>query len=79
MLRLNFYVFDEVFGVRQVAKVFFSVFQEERKVHRFCRIIKQTKNDFLKLQQDVMNIVYFFHSANSLTLNTVSKKNRLSR
>ena len=38
----------------------------------------KTKNLF-KLQEDFMDTMYFFHSANSLTLNTVCVKYRLSR
>ena len=38
------------------------------------------KRDVFKLQQHFMDTLYFFHSANSLTLNTVQLciKNRLS-
>ena len=41
--------------------------------------MNKTKRDFSKLRQDFMDTVYFFHSANSLTLNTASIKNRLTR
>ena len=30
--------------------------------------LNKIKKEFLKLQQDLMDTVYFFHSANSLTL-----------
>ena len=39
--------------------------------------LNKTKRDFFQLQQDFMDAVYFFRSANSLTLNTVYIKNHL--
>ena len=59
--------------------MFFRTFQEKSAVHGLCRGIKQNKDSFFKLQQDLMDIVYFFRSANSLTVNIVCIKNRLSR
>ena len=36
--------------------------------------LNKTKRDVFKLQQHLMDTVYFFHSANSLTLNPASIK-----
>ena len=54
---------------------YFSRFFKKRKQSTDSAVASnKTKRDFLKLQQDYMDTVYFFHSANSLTLHCVHKE-----
>ena len=58
------------FSVSQNANTvrFFRFFKKTDQITNSAVAFNKTKRDFFKLQQDLMNTVYFFHSANSLTL-----------
>ena len=66
----------------QTAKMFFLDFSRKESNSRTLTwpvAFNKTKRDVFKWQRDLMDTVYFFRSANLLTLNTVCVKNRLSR
>ena len=70
---------DEFFFVSQIAKMLFYIFQKREQFTDSALGLNETKRDFFKLRQEFMDTVNFFHSAISLTLDTVCIKNRSSR
>ena len=60
-------------------KCVFRFFKKRKQFTDSAVALNKTKRNAFKLQQHFRNTVHFFHSANSLTWNTVSTKNRLSR
>ena len=71
-------MFDEVFLQVTLQERVSRFFKNVERFTDSAVALNKTKRDVFKLQQHFWNTV-FFHSANSLTLNTVRKKNRLSR
>ena len=65
---------DEVFFVSEIAKSLSRFFKKREQFTDSAVASNKTKKDFVKLLQDFTNIVYFFDSANSLTLHSMHKQ-----
>ena len=72
-------MFDEVFLQVTTQKRVSRFFKKREQFTVSAVALNKTKRDVFKLQQHFRNTMHFFHNANSLTLNTVGIKNRLSR
>ena len=70
----------KLFFASQIAKLFFPIdFSTKKSISQTLPWHQTKQRDFLNGIKDFMDAVYFFNSANSLALNTVCVKNRLTR
>ena len=71
-------MFDEVFLKVNLQKCYFRFFKREQFTDSAVAINK-TKKDFFNCNKTLRTPLIFFHSSNSLALDTVCIKNRLLR
>ena len=77
MLHKIFDVFNEAFLEDKLQKCFSRFLRKESSSRTL--LLQQNKETFFKIPTRLYGHRVFFHSANSLTLNTVCIKNYLSR